>query len=205
MFRLTFAAYRSCRRLGLNVDILPPDTADLTTYKLTLAPGVMHLSDPLRAALGNANALIGPRTDTKTEHLSIPTPMGPNVDGLDATVVLTESIPPQASVPLENSGQFLHWREILEGDASVQLRATDGTPAIVGDRLRYLAGWPDDPTWDMILRGICDEVGITHHTLPDGLRIRDTETHRFIFNYAPEPLNWNGTEIAPAGVHWEPL
>ncbi len=205
MFRLAFAAYRSCRRLGLNVDIVPPNTSDLSGYRLTLAPGIMHLSDPLRNALSNATALIGPRTDTKTEHLSIPTPMGPNLDGLDTTVVLTESLPPQASVSLENGGQFLHWREILEGNAPVKLRATDGAPAIVGDKLRYLAGWPDDATWDMILRGMCDEVGVTHHVLPDGLRIRDTETHRFVFNYAPEPLPWNGTDIAPAGVHWDAL
>lgn len=208
MFRLAFSAYRACRRLGLNVDIVPPDMADLSGYKLALAPGVMHLSDPLRAALGQTGqttALIGPRTDTKTEHLSIPAPMGPNVPGLETTAILTESLPPQASVPLENGGQFLHWREILEGDAPVKLHSSDGHPAIVGEKLRYLAGWPDDPTWDLILRDLCDETGIAHHTLPDGLRLRATDTHQFIFNYAPEPLVWNGTEIPPAGVHWEPL
>jgi beta-galactosidase len=205
MFRLAFSAYCACRRAGLNVDIVPPDTADLNEYKFTLAPGVMHLSDPLRAALGNATALIGPRTDTKTEHLSIPTPMGPNVRALDTTVVLTESLPPQVGVPLENGGQFVHWREVLEGNAPVRLTTTDGHAAIVGDKLRYLAGWPDDATWDMIITDLCDETGLTHHALPDGLRIRDTATHRFVFNYAPDVMTWNGTEIAPAGVHWEPL
>ena len=202
-FRLAFAAYCACRRAGLNVDILPPDADDLSAYKLTLAPGIMHLSDPLRAALKGATALIGPRTDTKTEHISIPTPMGPNVDGLDTTVALTESLPPDVGVPLENGGQFLHWREVLEGDAPVQLRSNDGYAAIVGDKLRYLAGWPDDATWDLILRDLCDEVGLTHHNLPDGLRIRDTDSHRFVFNYAPDPMTWNGVEIATAGVHWE--
>ena len=205
MFRLVFSAYRSCRRLGLNVDIVPPDTADLSQYKLTLAPGVMHLSEPLRAALAGAKALIGPRTDTKTEHLSIPTPMGPCIDGLNATVISTESLPPKACVPLENGGQFLHWREILETNAPAQLLSKDGYAAIVGDQLRYLAGWPDDATWDLILRAMCDEAEISHHNLPDGLRLRDTDTHRFVFNYAPTPLLWNGLEIAPAGVHWEPL
>ncbi|MCF2871089.1 beta-galactosidase [Octadecabacter sp. G9-8] len=204
-FRLAFAAYRACRRAGLNVDIVAPDTDDLSGYKFTLAPGLMHLSDPLRAALTDATALIGPRTDTKSEHLSIPTPMGPNVDGLDATVVLTESLPPDVGVPLENGGQFLHWREVLEGDAPVRLKTTDGHAAIMGDKLRYLAGWPDDATWDLILRDLCNEVGLTHHNLPDGLRIRDTQTHRFVFNYAPEPLIWNGVEIPGAGVHWAAL
>ena len=87
----------------------------------------------------------------------------------------------------------------------MRLRCADGNAAIVGDKLRYLAGWPDDATWDMILGDLCAEVGLTHHGLPDGLRIRDTDTHRFVFNYAPEPQTWNGTEIAPAGVHWEAL
>jgi beta-galactosidase len=204
-FRLAFSAYRACRRAGLNVDILPPDAADLSAYKFTLAPGIMNLSAPLRTALRDVTALIGPRTDTKTEHLSIPTPMGPNVDGLEATVVLTESLPPDVGVPLENGGQFLHWREVLEGNAPVRLRSTDGHAAIMGDNLRYLGGWPDDATWDLILHDMCTEVGLTHHALLDGLRLRDTQTHRFVFNYAPEPLSWNGVEIAPAGVHWEPL
>ena len=204
-FRLAFAAYRACRRAGLNVDILPPDTTDLSAYKFTLAPGIMHLSDQLRSALSNATALIGPRTDTKTKDISIPTPLGPNVKGLDVSVTLTESLPPDVGVPLENGGQFVHWREVLEGDAPVSLRSTDGHAAIMGDKMRYLAGWPDDATWDLILQSLCDESGLTHHALPDGLRIRDTQTHRFVFNYAPEPLDWNGTEIPAAGVHWDAL
>ena len=39
--------------------------------------------------------------------------------------------------------------------------------------------------------------------LPDGLRVRDTARHRFVFNYAPEPQEWNGVTIPAAGVHWE--
>ncbi len=102
MFRLAFAAYRALRRAGLNIDILPPDTADLSAYKLVMAPGIMSLSDPLRAALGRFEgiALIGPRSDTKTDELSIPTPLGPNLPGLDVSVALTESMPPDDGIPL---------------------------------------------------------------------------------------------------------
>ncbi len=61
-FRLAFEAYSALRRAGQTVDILPPDTADLSAYALVLAPGLMHLSDPLRAALATFDgiALIGP-------------------------------------------------------------------------------------------------------------------------------------------------
>lgn len=207
-FRLTFAAYQALRRAGQSVDILPPDTADLSAYDLVLAPGLMTLSDPLRQALASYKgiALIGPRTDTKTSELSIPSPLGPNVPGLDVTVSITESLPPMASVPLEGGGRFLHWVEHLEGAAPVLRETTEGKPAIMGTtHLRYLAGWPDPDTFAAMIRDLCHEAGLTTHDLPDGLRIRDTGTHRFVFNYAPEAQTWKGHEIPPAGIHWEAL
>lgn len=206
-FRLAFAAYRACRRAGLSVDILPPTTADLSGYKLVLAPGLMRLSNTFRNALKEFDglALLGPRTDTKTEDLSIRTPLGPDLPGCDVSVTLSESLPPNAEVPLEDGGRFLHWSDHLEGPAPVRLRTADGRPALVGDRVRYVAGWPDDPTFERIVRAMCEEAGVATLDLPDGLRVRDTGTHRFVLNYAPEPQDWRGTTIPPAGVHWEPL
>jgi beta-galactosidase len=75
----------------------------------------------------------------------------------------------------------------------------------MGDRLRYVAGWPDDATFEGLVRAMCAEVGVATLDLPDGLRVRDTATHRFVFNYAPEPQEWRGVTIPPAGAHWEPL
>jgi len=207
MFRLAFAAYGALRRAGLNIDILPADTGDLGAYKLVLAPGIMRLSDPLRAALSRFTglALLGPRTDTKTDELGIPEPMGPDLPGIDVTVALTESMPPDAGIPLTGGGQFLHWFEHLEGDAEVFATTETGQPAIMGDaHLRYLAGWPDDPTFDRIITEAAADQGLITHDMQGGLRIRDTATHRFVFNYAPHALTWNGTRIPPAGVHWEP-
>jgi beta-galactosidase len=205
---LAFAAYCALRRAGLSIDILPPDTADLSDYKLVLAPGIMALSDPLRAALKRHQgiALIGPRTDTKTNELSIPTPLGPNLAGLDVSVALTESMPPDDGIALADGGQFVHWFEHLEGTATVFDKTATGQPAIMGTQnLRYLAGWPDDATFDGIIASLCAESGIAVTALSEGLRIRDTATHRFVFNYAKSPQDWNGTTIAAAGVHWEPL
>jgi beta-galactosidase len=207
-FRLAFAAYRACRRAGLNVDILPPDTADLSGYALTLAPGLMTLSDPLRAALASYKgiALIGPRTDTKTTELSIPVPMGPNVPGLDVTVALSESLPPGAAVPLEGNGQFLHWFDHLEGTTPVLRRTAGGKPAVMGTaHLRTLAGWPCDDTFFGLIHDLAKEAGLTPMDLPEGLRLRDTASHRFVFNYAPEAQDWQGHAIPAAGVHWEAL
>ncbi len=207
MFRLAFATYCALRRAGLNIDILPPDTSDLSDYKLVLAPGLMTLSDNLRQALANFKgiALIGPRTDTKTHELAIPTPMGPNLPSTDLTVAMTESIPPNDKINLQGGGRFKHWFEHLEGTAPTHLSTTSGQPAIMGgDHIRYLAGWPDEATFDGIIAGLCEALELPTLQLPDGLRVRDTDTHRFIFNYAPQAQAWKGTSIPAAGVHWEP-
>ncbi len=208
MWRLAFAAYRALRRAGLNIDILPPDTADLSQYKLILAPGLLRLSDPLRSALTSFDgiALIGPRSDTKTDELSIPLPLGPHLPDTDITVVMAESMPPNAKVKLQGGGRFLHWFEHLEGSAPVQRMTKAGQPAIMGgDHIRYLAGWPDDDTFDGIIGALCDALNLPTYRLPDGLRLRDSATHRFIFNYSADPQIWNDVTIPPAGVHWEKL
>ncbi len=207
-FRLAFAAYRAARRAGLSLDVLPPDAPDLSSYSLVLAPGLWHLSDPFRAALSayKGIALIGPRSDSKTAEFAIPTPLGPNIPGLDVTVSLSESLPLLAEEPLEGGGRFLHWLDHLEGTAPVTRRTKRGLPALMGDGpLRYLAGWPDDDTFFALIRDLAQEAGLKTHDLSEGLRIRDTTTHRFVFNYAPEPQAWGNTTIPPAGVHWEAL
>ncbi|MEL6573495.1 MAG: beta-galactosidase [Pseudomonadota bacterium] len=208
MFRLAFAAYRALRRAGLSVDVLPPDVADLSGYKLVLAPGLMTLQGNLKAALAKYQgiALVGPRADTKTEELSIPMPLGPDLPGVDISVVMTESMPPDDTIALEGGGAFKHWFEHLEGTAKVHRATAAGQPAIMGsETVRYLAGWPDDTTFDRIIADLCNESGLQITSLPEGLRIRDTTTHRFVFNYAPEPRQWGDAEIPAAGVHWEEL
>ena len=41
--------------------------------------------------------------------------------------------------------------------------------------------------------------------LPEGLRVRDTATHRFWFNYDSAPVSYEGRDIPAAGVHWEEI
>lgn len=207
-FRLAFHFYRGLRRLGLNVDILPPDTADLSGYRLVLAPGVATLSASLLAALSAfaGQSLLGPRSNSKTADFATPVPLPPNLPGLAATVARVESLPPDVPVPLSNGGQFLHWREKIETCASVVETSQDGWPALVAaGGLHYLAGWPDDATLDRMLADACQRAGITPDPLPEGLRRRDSATHRFWFNYNPVPVDWAGVSIPPAGVHWQPL
>jgi beta-galactosidase len=203
-----FEAYRALRRKGLSIDILPPDTADLSRYKLIVAPGLGHVPPALWSAMRKSGAvlLLGPRTNAKTPQMSIPLPLPPALDGLDWTVDLVESLPPGATVPLAQGGAFRHWFEHLAGSGAPLASTADGRPAVVGDaRLRYVAGWPDTEGWTPIVADACREAGIVTVDLSDGLRIRDTATHRFAFNYAPEPQEWEGQVLPPAGVAWQPL
>ena len=207
-FWLVFHVYKGLRRLGLNVDIVPPDLADLSGYKLVLAPGVFNLSDPLKAALATfkGTAILGPRTNSKTANFSIPVPLPPALPGLDAVIARVESLPPDVPVPLAQGGALVNWREKLEGNAEVVEVAEDGWPALIAaGKLHYLGGWPDDAALTRILQRACAAEGIETDPLPEGLRRRDSATHRFLFNYNPVPAEWGGVTIPPAGVHWTEL
>ena len=203
MFRLAFETYRAARKLGLSLDIVAPDT-DLSGYDMVLAPGLLETPQTLENFAGTA--LLGPRTGSKTTDLSIPLPMGPNIKGLDCTVARVESLPPSARIELENGGAFLHWFEELDGNAETTLTTKSGAAAMMrADKLHYMAGWPDAETYVDILEMITEKAEIETTRLPDGLRRRDTDTHRFWFNYAPNPITFENLTIQPADIKIEKL
>ncbi|MFO6464653.1 beta-galactosidase [Jannaschia sp. KMU-145] len=202
-FALAFDLYRALRSLGLSIDILPPDTANLDGYALVLVPGLLSLADPLRAAIGAAPGVVltGPRTDLKTRDLGIPQALGPDLPGLDATSVMEETFPPDAARPLRTGGHATLWLEHLETGAEIVEATADGTPALIraGNRAHF-ATWPDPLAARRILRDLAQDAGLVTHDLPKGLRLRDTGTERFVFNYAAEARAFDGEDVPPAGV-----
>ncbi len=205
--RLVLHMYQGLRKLGLSIDIVPPDCADLSAYRLVLAPAIATINPALMAALSvyKGIALIGPRANSKTADFAIPVPLPPNLPGLDCTIARVESLPPDLPVPLEMGGNFLHWREKAES-TDVAEQTADGWPAMVGHgALRYLTGWPDVMARDRILQALCAEAGLATVTLPEGLRIRDTAKHRFYFNYNAGAVSFDGLTLPGAGVHFSPL
>ncbi|MBW4710138.1 beta-galactosidase [Roseobacter sp. YSTF-M11] len=205
-FRLMLDAYRALRRRGLSIDIVPSSVSDLAGYKLVLAPGLAKMPTALTTALTQTVALVGPRSNLVTDELSIPVPMGPDLPGLDVTVARVESLPPSARRAARGGGSVHHWVETLEGGAPTLFETVDGAPVVMGnDKLNYLGAWPDAALWDRIIVHLAEAAGVTTCALPDGLRLRDTETHRFAFNYGPEDTDIDGRKIAAADVAWWPL
>lgn len=132
--------------------------------------------------------------------LAIPVPLPPRIPGLDVTVTRVESLPPAASLPLRGGGAVRHWLEHLEGHADVREVTTNGDPILMSQgNVHYLGAWLDDEGFDQLVCRTCASAGIETTSLSDGLRIRDTATHRFVFNYAPEPLTYDGIDIPPPG------
>ncbi len=205
-FRLCFEMYRGLRKLGLDVDIIPA-TASLDGYKLILVPGLCHLPHdlPSRLSASGAISVLGPRTGSKTEELSISDPLPPNLPGLEATVAYVESLRPDMPRPLQGGGMIRNWMERVETPLTPRFVTEDGTPVLIGDGpLRYLAGWPDEAALARMLDLLGAEAGLDLNPLPDGLRTRNTASHHFAFNYANHSQTYRDQTLPPAGVGWWP-
>ena len=206
-FNLAFAAYQALRRKGVSVDILPAETADLSDYALVLIPGLMTLTEGLEAAIKatSARVILGPRVNSRTAEFRIPNPLPPNTGLLDARITLTESLPPNAVLPAQGGGAVIRWWEHVEGAEPVQIATQTGQPLLIGSRVQYLAGWPDASLWDRLVSKWLAEAGVEALDLPEGVRVRDTATHRFYFNHGTEAAQVAGMVIPPAGVLWQDL
>ncbi len=202
-FGLVLHIYRGLRALGLSIDILPATTRDFTGYGLVLAPGLMTMADDLKSALGsnNAEVIYGPRSGARGDDMNIPTPLPPQIPNLDVTVTEVESLRPDITVPLAQGGTVTSYREVLDGTADVILRTMTGDPVVMRNgRQTYMGGWLDETALATLLKETCAMASIETLALPDGIRIRDTATERFWFNYTAQSVTCHGITLAPAGV-----
>ena len=207
-FDLVFDAYRALRSNGLSVDILPVTTRDFSGYRLILAPGLMYMANPLKAALAEADAVtvIGPRSGARDDQMSTPVPLPPAFPGLDVTVSRVESLRADMPLPLAAGGAITGYNEVLETNAEIMETTTDGAPVMVTQgRLRYLAGWPEKTGFARIIASLCDDAGVATQTLPDAVRIRETGTERFWFNHDMQTHEVAGRNLPPLSVLREVL
>lgn len=202
-FAIAFEFYRALRSLGLTVDIVRPDGADLRPYKLVLAPGLFKLDTTMRQALDACTGIkvLGPRTGSRDDNFCIPNPLPPAINGLDCTVNYVETFPVRSARALEGGGTVHIWFEALEGSAEVLERLQDGAPVLVGaGNMHYLGAWPDQQGLSRILQGLADRAGVQTEAMPEGVRKRSTVSHEFIFNHNAKAVEFRGELIEPAGV-----
>jgi beta-galactosidase len=75
---LVFRWYETIRRLGLDVDFVPPG-ATLENYPVVLVPTLPHVTVSAERAFAAATGMVafGPRSGSKTRHFSIPEELPP--------------------------------------------------------------------------------------------------------------------------------
>mgnify|MGYP000150315755 FL=1 len=128
-------------------------------------------------------------------------PLPPALPGVDVTVARVETLRPDCPVALMGGGAMTGHLEELEGTAPAILTTTAGVPvAVQAAGQIYIGGWGDDAALDRLVAHAADHVGLARLSLPDGLRVRDTATERFWFNYNAHPVDGPDGPIPAAGV-----
>ncbi len=197
--RTCFEWYSALRRLGLDVDILAPES-DLSHCRMVVVPCLPWLSEAVAEGLARFKGpvLIGPRAGSKTREFAIPAglPPGPLQRYLPLKVARVESLRPGllASGP---GFAIQDWLEHVATDLEPELRLDDGRGILYRwNNLRYLCAGPDDRLLVGILQSMAAEAGLEPTLLPSDLRLRRAGDLCFAFNYGPSALSLAGLDLA---------
>lgn len=208
-----FDCYSGLRRLGLDIDIVPP-SASLEGYALCVIPCLPIVPPELVTALEGfeGEIVIGPRSGSRDRDFAIPADLPPG--GLQAIfpakVTRVESLRPG----LAHAGEgwaISHWIEHLETSAEAELVADDGSVACWRHgRVRYLCAWPTPDIAAIVLERAARAAGLAIRHMPDGLRVRRAGKRIYAFNYSADKVTLpdciagrlilGERELAPAGV-----
>ena len=221
-FDLVFDTYKGLRKLGLNVDILPPNAPSLEQYDLVLAPGLMTLPEPIKQHLATlpTTVVLGPRTGAKTTSSQIPAHLPPTIEGLDLKVLHCESLrsdspinvgsknSDKATADSDQQGNLQFYREHVAGQMEVMLTSMDDVPVLLKKltgvssqgQLYYLTAWLDQTAMGRVLEQLCDATGVETQRLPEGVRKRETGAECFWFNYSSDTHKIGDLTLEPAGV-----
>jgi beta-galactosidase len=186
---LVFRWYGAVRRLGLNVDFVPPGRS-LKNYQLVLVPSLPHVSDAALKAFEKAEGqvLYGPRSGSKTRHFAIPEGMapGPLRGLLKSRVTQVASLRPGLieNVSGKVTGRAARWREYLESAATVLARFNNRDAAFIANgNQHYIACWPEADLLNEVIAHVVKKAGLKTIELPDHIRVRQCGDVTFAFNY----------------------
>jgi beta-galactosidase len=186
---LAFRWYEALRRLGLDVDFVPPGHS-LKGYALVLVPSLPHVSDQALMAFEKAEGqvLYGPRTGSKTRHFSIPEGLapGPLRELLGLRITQVSSMRPGLSDVVKGrvSGEAQRWREYVETNATVLARFANKDAAVIANgKHHYLACWPDASLLNETMALLVRKTELKATKLPEHVRLRQRGNLTFAFNY----------------------
>ncbi len=168
-FRLVYDLYCCLRKLGLDIDILPPNGKLLNNYSLILIPGLFSISDELSQALSSykGELLLGPRTDTKTEDFYIHSDSVSKLMQLPIKLDQVETLRPFETRNIEGVGTFHTWIEKLK------VQDEFVPPLIHNQNKTYIGGWPDEKTFISILYNCLDRAGLQPQLQEEGVRLQN--------------------------------
>ena len=188
-YELVFRWYEAARRLGLDVDFVPPGHS-LKGYKLVLVPSLPFVSDEAAKSFEIAKGIIlyGPRTGSKTRNFSIPPGLAPGSlrELLNTRISQVASLRPGVADKVKGkvSGTAVRWREYLETTAQVIAKFENGDAALIAnEQHHYLACWPDEKLLYNAMALLAKKARLLTVELPPHIRLRQCGNLTFAFNY----------------------
>ncbi|KPF62596.1 beta-galactosidase [alpha proteobacterium AAP81b] len=204
---VVLAWYGALRRLGLDVDCVPPG-ASLAGYALVVAPSLAMPDNKAVAALTatDARIVLGPRSGGKTPEFTLPDglPPGPLAALVPARVTLVETLRRDCPGGLHWQGRSFtshSWRESLEalpGGEVIARSETGDAVAVSRGRVSYIGTLTCDDFLTDFLAAEAQAAGLATLRLPDTLRIATRGDLGFAFNHAATPVACP----APAGADY---
>ena len=192
---LVFRWYEAFRRLGLDVDVVPPG-ASLAGYALIVVPTMVQVTEAAQQALAEAEGvvLIGPRTGSRDRHFAIPEGLAPGpLAALTGTrVTQVASLRPGLSQTVTGAiaGDVIRWRDHVDAmeaeaaGAKVLARFADGGAAQTRKgRVHALMGWPDAALLEALATHMAGVAGLEAIPLPAPIRLRRRGDWWCFFNY----------------------
>jgi beta-galactosidase len=188
---LMFRWYEAVRKLGLDVDFVPPG-GSLKGYALVLVPTMPFVNDSAERAFAAADGIVlyGPRTGSKNRHHALPAnlPPGPLQTLVKARVLEVASLRPGLTHKVKGKAKGIasRWREYLDvKDADIISRFENNDAAfIAAGQHHYLACWPDETLLNGVVRHVAAKAKLKTIDLPEDVRLRRRGNWLFAINYS---------------------